>query len=280
MQDAVRSYYDAFGEQEWLRLTRSSDGMLEFAITCHVLTRYLPPRGRVLDVGGGPGRYAIWLAQRGYRVVLADLSPTLIALAQTKVVAAGVTSQLDEITVADACDLSRWPDASFDAVLSLGPFYHLPDPADRDRAARELGRVLQPGGVAVVAFMPRYAFVRRTLAIPDERPHLAQPAWVEQLLTHGVFVNDRAGRFTGGYGVRPEEIAPFLASYGLIHRTIVSTESLVPDLQASLAELAAHDTATYQAALDVLLRTADDPGILGLANHVLYVGEKAASPAT
>lgn len=39
---------------------------------------------------------------------------------------------------ADARDLSRWDDCSFDAVLSLGPFYHLPDPLDRAQAAREL----------------------------------------------------------------------------------------------------------------------------------------------
>src|SRR5262245_57579099 len=73
-RDRVRNYYAQFGEREWLRLTNAEDGAVEFAVTCHALASYLPKHGRILDIGGGPGRYTIWLAQRGYTVVLADLS--------------------------------------------------------------------------------------------------------------------------------------------------------------------------------------------------------------
>jgi len=75
-----------------------------------------------------------------------------------------VESRVEEIVVADARDLSRWGAESFDAVVSLGPFYHLIDSDDRTRAADELRRVLRPGGLAFIALMPRYAFIRRTLA--------------------------------------------------------------------------------------------------------------------
>ena len=71
-----------------------------------------------------------------------------------------VTCHWEEIVEADARDLSRWPDASFDAVLSLGPFYHLPVPKDREKAAAEMQRILQPGGRAFVALTPRYTFLR------------------------------------------------------------------------------------------------------------------------
>ena len=71
--DAVRAYYAAFGEREWTRLDNPDDGAVEFAITCRTLATYLPTAARVLDLGGGPGRYAIWLARRGHHVVLADL---------------------------------------------------------------------------------------------------------------------------------------------------------------------------------------------------------------
>ena len=171
--DSVRAYYANFGEREWARLESPDDGAVEFAITCHTLATHLPSEARVLDIGGGPGRYAIWLAQRGHRVVLADLSPELLSIARAKIVQAGVEAMVEEIVEADACDLSLWADDSFDAVLSLGPFYHLPDAEDRHSAAAELGRVLRPGGPAFVALMPRYAFLRRTLAISDERYHLA-----------------------------------------------------------------------------------------------------------
>lgn len=68
MRDDVRSYYDSFGEREWERLSHPDDGAVEFAITNRVIEDYLPDGARVLDIGGGPGRYSIWLAERGHRV--------------------------------------------------------------------------------------------------------------------------------------------------------------------------------------------------------------------
>ncbi len=274
--EAVRAYYAAFGEREWTRLERPGDGALEFAVTCHTLAAYLPPDARVLDIGGGPGRYAIWLAQHGHHVVLADLSPELLSIARARIDQARVGAMVEDIVQADACDLSCWTDDSFDAVLSLGPFYHLPEPEDRRRAASELGRVLRPGGFAFVALMPLYAFLRRTLAIPDERHHLTQPGFVRRLLEDGVFINDIPGRFTHGWGVRPEEVAPFFEQHGFTTLELLAAEGIVVDIQRALFELAESDPVTYQAAFDVILRTASTPSILGMATHLLYVGRKLA----
>ena len=273
--DAVRAYYASFGEREWARLENPDDGAVEFAVTCHTLATYLPPNARVLDIGGGPGRYTIWLAQRGHRAVLADLSPELLSIARSKIDQAGVGVMVEEIVEADACDLSHWADDSFDAVLCLGPFYHLPDPQDRHRAATELGRVLRPEGLAFVAFMPRYAFLRRTLAISDERRHLAQPDFVARLLEDGVFVNNIPGRFTNGYGVRPEEVTPFFEQYGFSALVLLGTESVIADIQRALFELATSDPVAYQAAFAIIVRVASDPSILGMAVHLLYVGSNS-----
>ena len=161
-------------------------------------------------------------------------------------------------------------------MLALGPFYHLPEPADRDRAAAELHRVLRPGGVAFVALMPRYAFLRRTIASPDERRHLADPDFVTQLSRHGVFVNDIPGRFTGGYGVRPEEVAPFFERHGFVTRTLLAGESIVPDLQDAMAQLQQSDPVAYQHALDLIVHTAADPSILGMSAHLLYIANRNA----
>jgi S-adenosylmethionine-dependent methyltransferase len=273
--EAVRTYYASFGEREWSRLENPTDGALEFAITCHTLAKYLPPTARVLDIGAGPGRYTIWLAQRGHRVVLADLSPELLAIARSKIGQAGIGDRVEEIAEADARDLSRWASESFDALLCLGPFYHLPDPKDRHRAATELCRVLRPGGLALVALMPRYTFLRRTLAIPDERHHLAQTEFVARLLQEGAFVNDIPGRFTHGYGVRPQEAAPFFEQYGFTTLTLLAAEGIAIGIQDALFDLAESDPATYQAAFDVIYNTASDPSILGMAAHLLYVGRRA-----
>jgi S-adenosylmethionine-dependent methyltransferase len=237
--------------------------------------RHLPPGTSVLDIGGGPGRYSLWLAERGHRVVLADLSPELLAIARDQVAASAAGVLVEEIVEADACDLGRWPNGSFDAALSLGPFYHLPAPAERDRAAAELARVLRPAGSAFVALMPRYTFLRRTVALPDERPRLAQPDFVARVLDDGVFINDLPGRFTGGYGARPDEVAPFFERHGFTMLTLLASQGIAAGLEDALAELAGSNPAAYQATLDVVVRTAGDPSILGLSSHLLYVGRKS-----
>lgn len=270
----VREYYDSFGEREWERLERTHDGALEFAVTTHAIAARLPPHSRVLDIGGGPGRHTIWLAENGHRITLADLSPVQLRIAERKIAEAGVAHLMEEIAEADARDLSRWPDGSFDAALALGPFYHLPDPTDRDRAASELARVLRPGSVALVALMPRYAFLRRTIALPDERRHLLQPGFLQALLERGEFHNDVPGRFTGGYGVRPQEVEPFFTGHGFEKLDLLAVEGILPDLQGELAEMAAEDPKLHRAALEVVFGTAGDPSILGLSNHLLYVGVK------
>lgn len=68
----VKAYYDSCPEKEWERL---ANARLEFDINMSFLTRYIKPGDTLLDLGGGPGRYALALAQRGVEVTLCDLSP-------------------------------------------------------------------------------------------------------------------------------------------------------------------------------------------------------------
>jgi len=54
-------------------------------ITRAVLAQHLQPGARVLDLGGGPGRYTIWLAEQGHHVTLGDLSIELLSMARTHI---------------------------------------------------------------------------------------------------------------------------------------------------------------------------------------------------
>lgn len=164
----------------------------------------------------GARRYAIWLAEHGHTVSLVDLSPELVASARTRVQEAGIAGRVTEIVAADACDLSQWGTGTFDAALSLGPFYHLPDDRDRVAATRELARVVRLGGHVFVAAMPSLAFLGRTLILPDERHHILDAAWMRRLLDDGVVENEVAGRFNLGYGVSPGEIEGLFETHGFV----------------------------------------------------------------
>lgn len=267
-------YYKNLGKGEWERLEPPSIGAVEFAVTCHLLQAYLPPSGSVLDLGGGPGRYAIWLEERGYQVVLADASPEMLHLARIKLEEVGVSEEKIEILQADARELGILSDASFDAVLCLGPFYHLIEEQDRKRASRELVRVLRPGGLAFIAVMPRYTFLRRTLFLPDERHRILQPEWIQQLLDRGIFQNDVPGRFTSGYGFELSRVAPFFEGYGLETLGMFALEGFTAGLEATLAEFHTNEPELYAATLRLILKSAQDPSILGMSLHVLYVGQR------
>ena len=91
--------------------------------------------------------FLILVAQRNHRVVLADLSPKLLEIGRRKITEASVSERVEEIVEGNVCDLSHWDDNYFDAVLCLGPYYHLPNSEDRQKATSEIARVLGSGGL-------------------------------------------------------------------------------------------------------------------------------------
>jgi SAM-dependent methyltransferase len=147
---AMFEYYERGEEQG--RLDEPA-GQLEFARTRQIIARYLPPPpATVADIGGGPGRYSLWLAALGYRVLHRDVVP--LHVDQLRRQAAG-NPRIDS-AVADARDPGLDP-GSADAVLLLGPLYHLDHRADRLNALAAAARVVRPGGPVFAAAISRWA---------------------------------------------------------------------------------------------------------------------------
>jgi 2-polyprenyl-3-methyl-5-hydroxy-6-metoxy-1,4-benzoquinol methylase len=94
----VKEWYAKKAGYEWRHLQRDPYHHIEFLVTMHLLERYLPRGGLVLDAGGGTGRYAIELAERGYEVVLLDLVPEMLKLARGKIKRAGINVNLERLT--------------------------------------------------------------------------------------------------------------------------------------------------------------------------------------
>ncbi|MFD9604773.1 class I SAM-dependent methyltransferase [Streptomyces sp. NPDC059970] len=150
MDPRVIAHYETHDQTD--RLHATATGRLELARTQHLLRRHLPPApARVLDVGGGPGIHARWLADDGYTVHLIDPVPHHLTQASAY---ADCTTELGDARTLTA------PDDSHDAALLLGPLYHLPDRHDRITALREAQRVVRPGGLIAAAAISRYSLLQ------------------------------------------------------------------------------------------------------------------------
>ncbi|HZA60214.1 MAG TPA: class I SAM-dependent methyltransferase [Actinomycetota bacterium] len=124
-------------------------------------------RGRVLDVGCGPGRLSIRLArQHGLDVTGVDLDPSMIERARANADRPGDGNERrPSFLVGDVASLA-FPDGSFDLVVTTLSMHHWADPTT---GLAEIGRVLRPGGRAIVwdfrsgvrphPFGPRHAHV-------------------------------------------------------------------------------------------------------------------------
>lgn len=179
------------------------------------------------------------------------------------------------IAQADARDLSVWRDGEFDAVVALGPFYHLTSEEDRRRASEEIARVLRPGGVACAAVIPRHAILRGLLLDASARHRMQDAAFLSQILEEGVFISDQPDRFTGIYGVQPGEPASDLPSPDLAPVAVHAIEGFVSDLQGQVAALQREAHTAYELLLEELYKRSTDPVFFGTSNHLLVVTQKA-----
>lgn len=107
---------------------------------------------RVLDIGTGPGFYAIILARRGYDVTAVDYSEGMLQEAKRN---AGALADKIRFARMDAQKLA-FADGSFDAIVTRNLTWNLPDPAG---AYREWMRVLRPGGALVNFDANWYAYL-------------------------------------------------------------------------------------------------------------------------
>lgn len=270
LDDAIRAYYDLGLEQE--RLESSGEGSLEWARTVDVLQRFLPPApARVLDVGGGPGAYAAWLAARGYDVHLIDPVPLHVEQATA---AATASRRTFTAALGDARALAE-PDASADVVLMLGPLYHLTERADRLTALREAYRVLRPGGVVCAVGISRFASLFDGLLFGQ----LGDPTFaaiVAQDLLDGQHRNpvasDAPEWFTTTFFHLPQELAGEVEESGFTLDALLGIEGPGKYVGASW------DDATNRKHIIAAARAVEtESSLLGVSAHLMAVGEKTDS---
>jgi SAM-dependent methyltransferase len=236
-------------------------GRVEFLRTVEVISRTLPaPPAVVADIGGGPGCYTDWLVDAGHTVIHRDL-----VAHHVDQVRARHEHRVDaQVGDARALDLS---DDAVDAVLLLGPLYHLEDPADRMRALGEARRVARSGGVVYVAAISRWA--ARLHGMLVERVHLKHPEIVDMIDEMEAIGEMRpiSDDSFNGYAHTPEQLRDELDRSGLVVESLVALEGIsfaLADLDERL-----DDQAERKLLLDTLRSVESVPDLVGIGTHLL-----------
>jgi ubiquinone/menaquinone biosynthesis C-methylase UbiE len=260
------------GTQEQARLGMHS-GQLEFYRTTEIIARHLPKKRMViLDIGGGPGRYALWLAKLGHTVHLVDPVPLHIEQARTASDSQG-RNRLASASVGDARNL-EFGDESADGVLLLGPLYHLVKRSDRLKALREAYRTLKPGGLLFAAVISRFASAFDGLLrgfVKDAKFFRI----VQRDLKEGQHRNpgNNPQYFTTAFFHHPDELRNEIAETGFVATKLYGLEG--PGwLVANFAEYWS-DPRLRARMLTIIRSVEAEPTLIGQSAHILAAARKS-----
>jgi ubiquinone/menaquinone biosynthesis C-methylase UbiE len=265
----VMDYYEQV--QEANRLLRIGS-QVELIRTQELLHRFLPPvPATILDVGGGAGIHAFWLAQQGYNVHLIDAVPRHIEQAKETSKQSPI-SPLARMAVGDARTLD-YPDQFADSVLLFGPLYHLTERSDRIKALGEAFRVLRPSGVALLVGISRFASTVNCLM----EGLIADPIFVpivERDLKDGHHINptNDPSYFTTTFWHHPDELRQESEEVGFKTQAILAVEGparLLKDFKDHWQQPEQREWL-----LKIVRQLESESSLLGFSTHLMLVARK------
>ncbi len=264
----IIGHYAEHHEHEWKRLSKGK-AILEFITTVHYLERYLPGRGTILDLGSGPGKYAVWLADRGYDVVAVDPVEVNIRSLTYRMRALGLSKHLKKAYIGYAQNLDFIESKTFDAVVCLGgPFSHIMSLHERKTAASEILRVAKRKAKIFISVMGRLDSFGGT--VRDYQRDL-DSSFIDKWVDTGDYPGGYG--FTPFHGFRPDELEKLFgrrihlaAKTALEGYTAFTTEEEISRLKRNKDR--------WNKFLKIHLSICEEPETIGVSEHYMIVGTK------
>lgn len=261
--DIVRDFYNENVVAEWERFDRHP---FEYQLALRFLDRYIQPGCRVLDIGGGPGRYALYLANKGCQVTLCDLAPANVEFALEKAREQGVNITA---LAGDAREIDTLIHGEFDHVLLMGPLYHLLAEEDRVQAIQASLNLLKKGGVLFASFISSYSGMIYAMKY---EPQMLLEENVAPLLQ--LFIDDlpfAGDGFTRSYFIRQQDVLPLMEQFPLEKLHFFGQEGILAPCELNLKE---QPPAVREKWLEVAEKVCERENLLSYSEHLMYIGRK------
>ncbi len=268
VKEEVKNYYNTHHEMEWERLN-TPYSIIEFYTTLHLIEKYLPKAGKICDIGAGPGRYAIELLRRGYEVTLFELSEEELKFAQRQIEAQnlqGATYICD-----DARHLAKLTSESYDAILLMGPMYHVPDDMERMQILKDVYRILKKGGTAIIAYINNWGVLKA--GVTEFSESYREMEGMYNLLEPKKFVPGES--FTHVYFTTPPVALEEVENAGFEIITYAGAESFLSGMHIRMKALFEKDPVVYNNLLHMAKETCELPQYRDATEHLHIVVRKA-----
>jgi 2-polyprenyl-3-methyl-5-hydroxy-6-metoxy-1,4-benzoquinol methylase len=274
---SLSEHYDAYGEREWDRLGERPQGRIKYAIHKSFLDRCVETGMKVLDVGCGPGRFAIDIIRMGATVTLADISQVQLDLAAEHIGAAELTDRIDGSHLTDVANLEAFEDGAFDLVVCFGGAVSYTLERHRN-ALSELARVVRPGGDVLISVMSLYGTLR-LLGPLDANAFLAN---ADQHLDWAAVLGGEATVHTVHGSREFHQPMVLFSSEGL--RSAMIETGFTPIEMGSANPIVSNgasipaivdDAAALEAMTELELASCRYPGLLDAGEHLIARGRKS-----
>jgi ubiquinone/menaquinone biosynthesis C-methylase UbiE len=230
-------------------------------ITWRYIEPYLPDGGIVLDVGGGTGKWAIPIAERGLRVIIYDISDEMLKVAVRKIERENLHGRIS-VKRGDVCKMD-FPSEHFDFILAEGdPISYCSDP---NKAISEIHRVLKTDHYAVAGVDNAFTAIRQAIIQYQDITSALK------VLKENRYYSEQCGFHWWTF--TPKSLRKLFEKYGFKVVKIVGKPVLGIYYHEKVQELL-KDTEKAEQILNLELALCEDPNMIGCGGHLHIVAKK------